>query len=90
MERRNATINDSHPTKTPHEQVTKRPPLFSQLTAYHFGALAAAKVVGPHAAVARRRRCGADAAAGVRRLTGDLAELEAATVAVSAPAPLPP
>jgi len=27
---------------------------------------------------------------GVRRLTGDLAELEAATVAVSAPAPLPP
>ena len=47
QERRNAIVNDAHPTKSAHELVTRRPPLYSQLTAYNFGALAASKVVGP-------------------------------------------
>ena len=47
QERRNAVVNDAHPTKSAHELVTRRPPLYSQLTAYNFGALAASKVVGP-------------------------------------------
>ena len=44
-EKRNACLKDSHPTMTPHEQITGKAPLYEQLTAFAFGDLAASPVL---------------------------------------------